>query len=87
MTVINIQQLHRKRYWAHDAWVNDKSILSNKNKNMKIVIIGGTGLIGAKLVSHLQKSGHEVLAAAPSRGINSVTGEEERLERERRTNS
>ena len=44
-------------------------------KTMKIVVIGGTGLIGAKLVSLLQQPGHEVVAASPSRGINSVTGE------------
>jgi uncharacterized protein YbjT (DUF2867 family) len=45
-----------------------------KNKNMKIVIIGGTGLIGARLVNILRQHGHEVVAASPSRGINSVTG-------------
>ena len=42
---------------------------------MKIVVIGGTGLIGAKLVNNLRQQGHEVVAASPSRGINSVTGE------------
>lgn len=42
---------------------------------MKIVVIGGTGLIGTKLVSVLNQQGHEVVAASPSRGINSVTGE------------
>jgi len=42
---------------------------------MKIVIIGGTGLIGTKLVNNLRQQGHEVVAASPSRGINSVTGE------------
>src|SRR6266511_5011166 len=42
---------------------------------MKIVIIGGTGLVGAKLVNNLRQQGHEVVAASPSRGINSVTGE------------
>ena len=42
---------------------------------MKIVVIGGTGLIGTKLVSVLSQQGHEVVAASPSRGINSVTGE------------
>src|SRR5438034_8668510 len=46
-----------------------------KNKKMKIVVIGGTGLIGAKLVNNLRQQGHEVVAASPSRGINSVTGE------------
>src|SRR6266849_798263 len=42
---------------------------------MKIVIVGGTGLIGARLVNNLRHQGHEVVAASPSRGINSVTGE------------
>lgn len=42
---------------------------------MKIVIIGGTGLIGTKLVNILRQQGHEAVAASPSRGINSVTGE------------
>lgn len=42
---------------------------------MKIVIIGGTGLIGTKLVSNLRQQGHEVVAASPSKGVNSVTGE------------
>ena len=42
---------------------------------MKIVVIGGTGLIGVKLVNNLRQSGHEVVAASPSKGINSVTGE------------
>jgi uncharacterized protein YbjT (DUF2867 family) len=42
---------------------------------MKIVVIGGTGLIGAKLVQRLHESGHEVVAASPSRGVNTVTGE------------
>ncbi|MDB6039831.1 MAG: nucleoside-diphosphate-sugar epimerase [Verrucomicrobiales bacterium] len=44
------------------------------SKNMKIVVIGGTGLIGAKLVNNLRQQGHEVVAASPSKGINSVTG-------------
>jgi len=42
---------------------------------MKIVVIGGTGLIGTKLVKNLQQQGHEVVAAAPSSGINTITGE------------
>ena len=42
---------------------------------MKIVVVGGTGLIGTKLVNKLRKSGHEVVAASPSSGINAVTGE------------
>ncbi|WP_028612873.1 SDR family oxidoreductase [Paenibacillus harenae] len=42
---------------------------------MKIVVIGGTGLIGTKLVSNLRQLGHEAVAASPSKGINAVTGE------------
>src|SRR5512142_1373165 len=42
---------------------------------MKIVVIGGTGLIGKKVVMNLRQCGHEVLAASPSSGVNTVTGE------------
>jgi uncharacterized protein YbjT (DUF2867 family) len=47
----------------------------NEEVNMKIVVIGGTGLIGKKLVPILRKRGHEAVAASPSSGVNSVTGE------------
>src|ERR1700752_3692314 len=42
---------------------------------MKIVVIGGTGLIGSKTVAILRQGGHEVLAASPNSGVNSITGE------------
>jgi uncharacterized protein YbjT (DUF2867 family) len=42
---------------------------------MKIVVIGGSGLIGAKVVSNLRQRGHEVVAASPSKGVNTLTGE------------
>ena len=42
---------------------------------MKIVVIGGSGLIGSKLVSKLREHGHEVLAASPESGVNTLTGE------------
>jgi uncharacterized protein YbjT (DUF2867 family) len=42
---------------------------------MKIVVIGGTGLIGSKLVEKLRKDGHEALAASPDTGVNTLTGE------------
>lgn len=42
---------------------------------MKIVVIGGTGLIGSRLVKKLSEQGHQAVAAAPSEGINSITGE------------
>ncbi|PWU00280.1 MAG: NmrA family transcriptional regulator [Terriglobia bacterium] len=42
---------------------------------MKIVVIGGTGLIGSKLVTKLREHGQEVVAASPATGVNSITGE------------
>ena len=42
---------------------------------MKIVVIGGSGLIGSKTVSKLKSLGHEVLAASPNTGVNTITGE------------
>jgi uncharacterized protein YbjT (DUF2867 family) len=42
---------------------------------MKIVIIGGTGLIGSKVVSKLREHGHEAVAASPDTGVNTLTGE------------
>jgi uncharacterized protein YbjT (DUF2867 family) len=42
---------------------------------MKIVVIGGTGLIGSKTVAILRQGGHEVIAASPNTGVNTITGE------------
>ncbi|WP_439356781.1 SDR family oxidoreductase [Bradyrhizobium sp. DASA03007] len=42
---------------------------------MKIVVIGGTGLIGSKLVARLKEQGHDAVAASPKSGVNAVTGE------------
>lgn len=42
---------------------------------MKIVVIGGSGLIGANIVNRLRANGHEVVAASPSAGVNTITGE------------
>jgi uncharacterized protein YbjT (DUF2867 family) len=42
---------------------------------MKIVVVGGTGLVGSKLVTNLREHGHEAVAAAPSTGVNTLTGE------------
>ena|SRR5215469_15557301 len=42
---------------------------------MKIVVIGGTGLIGSKLVTKLRERGHDALAAAPDTGVNTLTGQ------------
>ena len=46
-----------------------------KEVSIKIVVIGGTGLIGSKLVSRLREQGHAAVAAAPNTGVNTVTGE------------
>src|SRR3979411_2830720 len=46
-----------------------------KETIMKIVVIGGPGLIGSKLVNKLREHGHEAVAAAPNTGVNTLTGE------------
>src|SRR5258708_16334974 len=42
---------------------------------MKIVIIGGTGLVGSKLVARLRELGHDAVPASPASGVNTLTGE------------
>jgi uncharacterized protein YbjT (DUF2867 family) len=42
---------------------------------MKIVVIGGSGLIGSKVVANLKRKGHEAIAAAPNTGVDTLTGE------------
>ena len=42
---------------------------------MKIVVVGGTGLIGSKVIEKLKQKGHEAIAAAPNTGVNTITGE------------
>src|SRR5262249_44168183 len=67
----------RLRHYKHSGQLNQK-LTSKKiimNKQMKIVVIGGSGLIGKKLVSNLRQHGHEVVAGAPSTGGNTITGE------------
>src|SRR5215475_11923177 len=48
---------------------------NTEDSNMKIVVIGGTGLIGKKVVTNLRQHGQELVAASPSSGVNTVTGE------------
>src|SRR5215472_15444007 len=48
---------------------------ARKGRFMKIVVIGGTGLIGSKLVANLRERGHEAVAAALDTGVNTLTGE------------
>jgi len=55
------------RLWNHS--------IKKKEANMKIVVIGGTGLIGSRVVNKLREHGHEPVAAAPNTGVNTLTGE------------
>ena len=49
--------------------------MTKEKSNMKIVVIGGTGLIGSKVVKNLSERGYEVVAASPNSGVNTLTGE------------
>src|SRR5690606_19025508 len=49
--------------------------MQNKQAKKKIVVIGGTGLIGSKVVADLKDHGFEAIAAAPQTGVNTITGE------------
>jgi uncharacterized protein YbjT (DUF2867 family) len=49
--------------------------MTNERASMKIVVIGGSGLIGSKLVTKLREHGHEAVAASPNSGVNTLTGE------------
>src|ERR1700704_4479872 len=48
---------------------------SNERCGMRIIVIGGSGLIGSKLVTKLRAQGHQAVAASPSSGVNTLTGE------------
>ena len=48
---------------------------SQGSMHQKIVVIGGSGLIGSKTVAILRQGGHEVVAASPESGVNTITGE------------
>src|SRR5262249_8028097 len=47
----------------------------SKEEAMKIVVIGGTGLIGSNVVARLREHGHEAVPASPDTGVNTITGE------------
>src|SRR5262245_3336005 len=50
-------------------------MVQNEKSMMKIVVIGGSGLIGSKLITKLREHGHQAVAASPNTGVNTVTGE------------
>jgi len=52
----------------------EKSTVQDKAK-MKIVVIGGSGLIGSKVVKILSEHGHDAVAASPNSGVNTLTGQ------------
>src|SRR5262249_57559478 len=54
---------------------SESPVVRREGQAMKIVIIGGTGLIGSKTAPILRKGGHEVIAASPNTGVNTITGE------------
>src|SRR5712691_3880812 len=49
--------------------------MTKEESNMKIVVIGGSGLIGSKVVNKLREHGYEAVAASPNSGVNTLTGE------------
>ena len=49
--------------------------LTIMNKHMKIVVIGGSGLIGARLANNLRQHGQQILATSPASGFNTIAGE------------
>ena len=59
------------------AWICEELDSNNTHmkKNIKIVVIGGSRLVGTKLVNNLRRRGYEVVAASPSSGVNTLTGE------------
>src|SRR6476660_6459707 len=67
----------RKGKSGNDVAIMNTSASSNRpsGDKKKIVVIGGSGLIGTKVVRNLRQLGHDVLAASPSTGVNAVTGE------------
>ena len=72
------QQTERaSRQYGHETFARRlaRGPASSETNTMKLVIIGGTGLIGSRLVRRLREQGHEAVAASPGTGVNSVTGE------------
>jgi uncharacterized protein YbjT (DUF2867 family) len=60
---------------AHASFIDRRDRHRMEKRNMKIVVIGGSGLIGSNVVDRLRQHGHEVVAASPKSGVNTITGE------------
>lgn len=75
MTDIADGRLHRNAAQSHNASAMKNNASHTQTKTLKIVVIGGSGLIGSKLATNLRQLGHEVVAASPSSGVNTLTGE------------
>src|SRR3989441_5473369 len=57
------------------ARLGTRPLTLRRRRTMKIVVIGGTGLIGSKTLALLRQGGHEGVAASPNTGVHSITGE------------
>jgi uncharacterized protein YbjT (DUF2867 family) len=75
MTDIGDRRLHGNTAHGHNAFAMKNNAPALQTQTLKIVVIGASGLIGTKLVNNLRQLGHEVVAASPSSGVNTVTGE------------
>src|SRR5262249_44410648 len=63
------------RLSEYELQLRSGSVENEGETIMKVVVIGGNGLIGSKLVNKLREQGHEAVAAAPNTGVNTLTGE------------
>src|SRR5262245_41229600 len=70
-----ISEITRPDYGRRLKGLMRRLITENERSIMKIVVIGGSGLIGSKLVTKLGEQGRQAVAASPNTGVNSVTGE------------
>jgi len=75
MTDIAGGRLHGKADGGYHAAAMNNNTSHSQGGALKIVVIGGSGLIGSRLVTNLRLLGHNVFAASPSAGVNTVTGE------------
>src|SRR5512145_81245 len=73
MTDIGTTRLHENAVHGHSGPVMNNH--TSPTQTLKIVVIGASGLIGTKLTHNLRQLGHEVVAASPSSGVNTITGE------------